>query len=102
MTYLPDLLPCFKRHFLQFRHYIGQFRNSCDVLISATVTDQRLEIRKFHYVNSAFYKTEYSCETVETCGSGEAGDSGSCCHKLLGIWSQGSYSGEKLGYQARG
>ena len=32
MTYLPDLLPFFKRHFLQFRHEIGQFRNSCDVL----------------------------------------------------------------------
>ena len=32
MTYLPDLLPFFKRHFLQLRHYIGQFRNSCDVL----------------------------------------------------------------------
>ena len=31
MTYLPDLLPSFKRHFLQFRHKIGQFRNSCDV-----------------------------------------------------------------------
>ena len=33
LTYLPDLLPSFKRHFLQFRHLIGQFRNSCDVLL---------------------------------------------------------------------